>query len=84
MCYPTYVRREDDPVLTKRIVAKIGEYYQKHGVMFRRILTDPIELSSTEIRRAVRAGRDISHMVPSGVERFIRENGLYLNEEGKE
>lgn len=80
MCYPTYVRREDDPVLTKRIVAKIGEYYEKYGVMFRRILTDPIELSSTKIRRAVREGRDISAMVPAGVARFIHENGLYLEE----
>ena len=78
LCYPTYVRREDDPVLTKRVIAKIGEYYEKYGVMFRRIVTDPIELSSTEIRRAVREGRDISSMVPSGVARFIRENGLYL------
>lgn len=77
MCYPTYVRREDDPILTKRIVAKIGEYYEKYGVMFRRIVTDPIELSSTEIRQAVKEGKDISSMVPEGVARFIREHGLY-------
>ncbi len=77
MCYPTYVRREDDPILTKRIVAKIGEYYEKYGVMFRRIVTAPIELSSTEIRSAVRQGKDISAMVPQGVARFIREHGLY-------
>ena len=80
MCYPTYVRRENDPFLTKRIVAKIGEYYEKYGVMFRRIVTDPIEISSTEIRRAVREGRDISSLVPTGVAEFIRQNGLYLEE----
>lgn len=80
MCYPTYVRRENDPFLTKRIVAKIGEYYEKYGVMFRRIVTDPIELTSTEIRRAVREGKDISHLVPQGVADFIRENGLYREE----
>jgi nicotinate-nucleotide adenylyltransferase len=78
MCYPTYVRREDDPVITSRIVAKIGEYYEKHGVMFRRIITDPIKLSSTDIRRAVKEGRDISSMVPPAVEKFIRDNRLYL------
>ena len=77
MCYPVYVRREDDPLITNKIIAKIGEYYQKYGVMFRRIVTDPIELSSTEIRRAVKEGRDISDMVTPAVERFIRENGLY-------
>ena len=79
MCYPTYVRREDDPVITSRIVAKIGEYYEKHGVMFRRIVTDPIIISSTDIRKAVKAGKDISGMVPPSVEKFIRDNRLYLD-----
>ena len=79
MCYPVYVRREDDPLITNKIVAKIGEYYQKYGVMFRRIITDPIELSSTQIREAVRKGEDISELVPEGVAGFIREMGLYLD-----
>ena len=77
ICYPVYVRRESDPLMDTRIVDKIGEYYRKYGVMFRKILTDPMPVSSTEIRRAVKEGRDISQMVPAGVERFIRENGLY-------
>ncbi len=81
MCYPTYVRRENDPFLTKRIVAKIGEYYEKYGVMFRRIVTDPIELTSTEIRRAVKDGKDVSALVPKGVAEFIRDNGLYREEQ---
>ena len=78
MCYPVYVRRESDPLIGNRIVKKIGEYYEKHGVMFRKILTEPIEFSSTDVRRAVSEGRDISGLVPPAVERFIRENGLYL------
>ena len=81
LCYPTYVRREDDPVLGKRIIAKIGEYYEKYGVMFRKIVTDPIPISSTEIRRAVRDGKDISGMVPPKVAEFIRQHGLYLEGE---
>ena len=78
MCYPTYVRREKDPLLDGRIIAKIGEYYEKYGVMFRKILVDPIDLSSTEIRNAVKAGKDISGMVTPSVERYIKEHGLYL------
>ena len=79
MCYPTYVRREDDPLLTARIISKIGEYYEKHGVMFRRIVTEPMPMASTDIRRAVKEGKDISGLVPPAVEKFIRENRLYLD-----
>ena len=78
MCYPVYVRRENDAMIGNMLVSKIQEYYQKYGVMFRRVITDPIEVSSTEVRRAVAAGEDISHLVPPAVERFIRENRLYL------
>ena len=78
MCYPTYVRRERDKILEARIIAKITEYYNKHGVMFRRIITDPIEVSSTEIRRLVASGESISHIVPPAVEEYIKERGLYV------
>ena len=81
MCYPVYVRRENDPLIGNRIVSKITEYYQKYGVMFRKILTEPIELSSTDIRTAVAEGRDISGLVPAGVADFIYKNGLYLPKE---
>ena len=77
MCYPVYVRRENDALIGNRIVSKINEYYQKYGVMFRKIMTDPIELSSTDIRRAVKNGQDISGMVPVAVADFIKQNGLY-------
>lgn len=81
LCYPTYVRRENDPILSGRIVQKIGEYYEKYGVMFRRIVTEPLVLSSTDVRRTVREGGDISSMVPPDVAAFIREHGLYRGEE---
>ena len=77
--YPTYARREDDPLMTSRIVAKIGEIYEKHGVMFRRIVKDSVSLSSGGVRRAVKEGRDISGMVSPSVEKFIRDNRLYLD-----
>ncbi len=80
LCYPVYVRRENDPILTKRIVDKITEYYNKYGVMFRRIVTEPIELSSTEIRKRVGEGKDISSLVPQRVAEFINQNRLYLSE----
>jgi nicotinate-nucleotide adenylyltransferase len=83
LCYPVYVRRENDPIMTKRIVDKITEYYEKYGVMFRRIVTEPIELSSTQIRKRVAEGKSISGLVPQKVERFILQNGLYRAEVGE-
>ena len=80
LCYPVYVRRENDPIITNRIVAKITEYYQKYGVMFRKILTEPIEISSTAVRKAVFEGRDISSFVPPLVESYIKTHGLYIGE----
>lgn len=81
MCYPVYVRRENDAILTKRVVDKITEYYNKYGVMFRRIVTEPLEISSTEIRRKVAEGKDISDLVPKSVAEFIKENKLYIGGE---
>lgn len=78
MCYPVYVRREKDRIIDNKIVQKITEYYNKYGVMFRKIITDPIEISSTQIREAVAKGGDISRFVPSSVEKYIKENGLYV------
>jgi nicotinate-nucleotide adenylyltransferase len=78
LCYPVYMRREGpDPILDARIVAKISEYQQKYGKVVRRIVGDPIVVSSTAVRHAVAEGKSIADMVPSAVEKYIRENGLY-------
>ncbi len=82
LCYPTYSRRERDVFLEKRIVEKISLYYKTYGVMFRRIVTEPQEISSTVIRRSVAEGLNISGLVPEVVARFIREHGLYRGKEG--
>lgn len=77
LCYPVYIRRENDPIISSRIVEKINGYYQKYGVMFRRIVAEPIDLSSTVIRKKAEAGEDISSLVPSTVADFIASSGLY-------
>lgn len=77
LCYPIYIRRDEDRSLDSAIVAKIGEYSDKYGAIVRRVVVPPIVLSSTEVRCAVKEGRPISEMVAPAVEAYIRRNGLY-------
>lgn len=78
LCCPVYIRRENDTSLNEKIIAKNTEYFRKYGVAFRRILSDPIEVTSTELRQAVRSGQSIHGLVPDAVERYIKEQGLYV------
>jgi nicotinate-nucleotide adenylyltransferase len=79
LSYPVYMRREgNDPILDARIVAKIGEYQQKYGKVVRRIVGDPVVVSSTQVRRAIAEGRSIDGMVPPAVAAYIRDHNLYV------
>ena len=78
LCYPTYVRREKDPLLDARIVKKIALYREKYGKVVRRIVTEPIEVSSGEIRRRIKSGESLSDFVSPMVEKYIRDNHLYV------
>jgi nicotinate-nucleotide adenylyltransferase len=41
------------------------------------VVITPIEVSSEDIRRRIKAGRSIRYLVPDVVHRFISERGLY-------
>ena len=77
LCYPVYVRRESDSALDEQIVAKIAEYHEAYGRVVRRIVTPPVEVSSSEIREAIAEGRSIEGLVHPDVARYIHEKGLY-------
>ena len=77
LCYPVYIRRESDKLLDSMIVSKLNKYYAESGKMFRKIIGEPIELSSSEIREKVRRGEDISSLVPPRVAEYIKLYGLY-------
>ena len=80
LCYPNYYRRENDPIITELVVAKITKIYKENGVMFRRIVTEPKTILPSQIRKKVLVGEDISDLVAPAVARFIKENELYLEE----
>ena len=77
LCYPIYIRRESDASLDWRIVAKVKEYKEKYNAVVRRVVTPPVEISSTEVRRAAAAGKSLAGMVPPAVEAYIRAHGIY-------
>ena len=77
LSYPVYIRREKDAILDKKIVQKIADYNQKYGKVVRRIVTEPIELSSNLVRERLASRESISHLVPASVEKYIRDNHLY-------
>ncbi len=77
LAYPTYIRREEDSTLDGRIVEKISLYQEKFGKVVRRIVSLPIEVSSSEIRAAVAAGQAIDDLVPPAVASYITAHELY-------
>ena len=77
LCYPVYMRREKDAMLDTMRVNKLTKYYNESGKMFRKLIGEPIELCSTDIRKAVKRGDSISGMVPPAVEKYIIDNNLY-------
>ncbi len=78
LCYPVYMRRENDEVITNLIIKKNAEYKEKYGRIATRIVGDAVVVSSSEIREKIKNGDDISALVPESVARYIKEKGLYL------
>ncbi len=70
-------RRESDPEEAGRIEEAKERFIKAYGGKIVEIDYDPIEVSSTEIREAVKEGKDLKALVPDAVEDYIVKNGLY-------
>jgi nicotinate-nucleotide adenylyltransferase len=49
----------------------------KTGKIIYFVQLDDVEVSSTEVRKKIRLGQEIQALVPTSVDRYIRENKLY-------
>ena len=78
LCYPTYIRRESDEAMDEQIIERIAEYKRKYGKNVVKIVAPVNEISSSEVRKMVAGGEDISGVVPEAVANYIKEKGLYL------
>ena len=77
LSYPVYARRESDKILDDKILAKLALYKEKYGKMVTKLTMEPIEISSSQIRDRIAAGRPISDLVPASVEDYIKVHHLY-------
>lgn len=82
LCWPVYIRREKDKTLDERIVRQIAHCREAYGKNVCRIDAPAVEVSSTDIRRAVSEGRSIDNFVHPAVAAYIRENNLYRKGDG--
>ena len=72
-----YVRRECDAEITRKIEERISEYKEKYGARIIVIPTDVIDVSSTELRLAIKSGVGAERYLSPAVYAYVLERGLY-------
>ncbi len=70
-------RRESDAANTELIDMRTAEYCERYGARVSVIDTEPMLISSATVRERIANGEALDGLVPSGVIRYINDNGLY-------
>ena len=78
-CTLVYIRREDDENVGRELDEKVKLYEERYGAKIVKLTSPAIELSSTQVREAIRNGEDASHLVPQSVMEYINKQGMYRN-----
>ncbi len=75
-----HARRENlDPDTEKAVAEAKASYENNYNAKIIDLMSEPFEVSSTEIRNAVKEGKSISNFVTPEVERIIKADKLYLS-----
>ena len=78
LCTVCYVRREGDRENDEKIPQRIKEYRDKYGAKIIEIENRAFEISSTDIRRAIKDNdSEALSKIPVGVLSYINKRGLY-------
>lgn len=72
-----YMQREEDCRYQEKVAEKAAWLSEHYGAELISLNSVPCEISSGDVRKAVRNGEDISGMVPESVARYIATQGLY-------
>lgn len=77
LCYPVYIRRESDRTQDAQIIEKLAQYKRDFGKNVVRLVCEPIEISSSEVRDKIRNGQPVDGLIPPRVYEYIKSRGLY-------
>ncbi len=83
LCYPVYIRREEDKSLDALIIEKNQSYRDRFGKYAIKLNSPVIDISSRAIREKLRLGEDVSQYMDYEVLKYITERGLYKNDKGR-
>ncbi len=65
----------------RQVLEQVAQRYrEQYGADIDVVDVDPVEVSSTQVRDMLRAGKDVSHLIPPGALRYIKEHGLYTGQ----
>ena len=72
-----YIRREKDELIAKQIKTKTQEYIEKYNASVRELKTEPINISSTELREMISKNQDTSTYLNKETEEYIKKWNIY-------
>jgi len=81
-CTLVCIRRENDDALGKELELKISLYRENYGARIELLDVPSLEMSSTEVRNAIKDGGDVSDMVPESVYNYIKRYDMYKGTNG--